>query len=114
MQATQDRPDLLFIDNIQTLVAALMTWHDQKVQILEYMMTVPSGTEMTINDSETIVLDGDALKGFCAGITVALAELGTLPFEVTVDAEESPATEASNNTQIQDADHEPTAPRPVH
>ena len=114
MQATQDRPDLLFIDNIQTLVAALMAWHDQKVQILEYIMTVPSGTEMLINDNETIVLDGDALKGFCAGITVALAELGTLPFEVTVDVEKSPPSETSNDTQIQDADHKPTTPQPVH
>lgn len=114
MQVTQDHPDLLFIDNIQTLVAALTAWHDQKVQILEYMMTIPSGTEILINDDETIVLDGDTLKGFCAGIIVALSELGTLPFEVIADTEDPHATEANNDTQSHDADHEPTATRLVH
>ena len=114
MQMTQNHPDLLFIDNIQTLVAALMAWHDHKVQILEHMMVIPSGTEMVINDNETIVLDGDVLKGFCAGITVALSEMGTLPFEVTVDTEEPLSTETNNDTQIQDADNEPTATQPVH
>ena len=114
MQVTQDRSDLLFIDNIQTLVAALTAWHDQKVQILEYMMTIPSGTEMLINDNETIVLDGDVHKGFCAGIIVALSELGTLPFEVTADAEEPHSPETNNDTQRHSDDHEPTPTRLVH
>lgn len=114
MQVTQDRPDLIFIDNIQTLVAALTAWHDQKIQILEHMMTVPSGTEMLINDNETIVLDGDVLKGFCAGIIVALSELGTLPFEVTADAEDPHATETNNDMQSHAADYESTATRSVH
>ena len=114
MQVTQDRSDLLYIDNIQTLVTALTAWHDQKIQILEYMMTVPSGTEIHINDNETIVLDGDVHKGFCAGIIVALSELGTLPFKVTAAAEDPPATETNNDTQSHDADCESTTTRLVH
>jgi len=112
---TATASDTLFIDNVHTLVQALVAWHDNKVQILEHMMTIPSGTEMLINDTDTVVLDGEALKGFCAGITVALSELGNLPFDYSVDPEPVSGAEASNDNFAQaDADDPAAATQPVH
>jgi len=74
-------PETVEIADLDQLVKLLTGWHSQKVAVLEHMIDLPEGTEMSVGDSpESIVMTGDMLAGFKAGLGLALIELGTLPF----------------------------------
>ena len=73
--------DTVEIDNIDHFVAILTGWHAGKVKTLQHMLEIPEGTEMLVDGSASgVILTGDMLAGFQAGIGLALMELGTLPF----------------------------------
>lgn len=83
----------LMISNVHELVMALTAWHQQQVAILEHMLTIPEGTEMTLKEGDNpIPLAGDAHAAFRAGVMVSLSELGTLPFDFTVEPAEGNET----------------------
>jgi hypothetical protein len=79
------KPETLQVVDIDHFIALLFAWHERKVKLLEHMMVIPSGTEAYVNDGETIKLDGDLLKGFKIGLSLALMELGQLPFAAETD-----------------------------
>ena len=81
--------DTLGITDLDTFVRALLHWHTNKVGLLQHMKTIPDGTEVTIEGEEPKMLQGDMLAGFQLGLSLALSELGTLPFAIEVD--EDPA-----------------------
>ena len=85
--------DLIPVTDLDQFVSVLMDWHQNKVARLEYLLTIPDGTETTLNETESVVLTGDVRTAFIIGITVALTELGKLPF-VT---EAEPTTETPAN-----------------
>lgn len=87
--------DTLGITDLDTFVRALLHWHTNKVELLQHMKTIPDGTEVTIEGSEPKMLQGDMLAGFQLGLSLALSELGTLPFAIEVD-EEPTAAPAGN------------------
>lgn len=68
------------IEDLNHFVGLLTKWHESKVKVLEYMLSVPDGTEVVLNDDNPCILSGDLLQGFRIGVTLGLAELGTLPF----------------------------------
>ena len=84
-----ETPQLVHIQSLDHFIALISHWHGQKVKVLEHMLTLPEGTAMQINEGNDIVMEGQMLEGFKAGLGLALMELGQLPF-VTETAPESP------------------------
>ena len=79
------KPETILIGDIDQFVNLLTRWHVEKVKVLEHMLEVPDGTEMEC-DGASVVLTGDMLAGFKAGINLSLMELGILPFVSEPDA----------------------------
>lgn len=77
--------DTVPVEDLDTFVKLLTEWHNNRKAVLGHMLTIPEGTEVSVNDGELHVLEGDLLKGFHIGVTTALIELGTLPFAVEFD-----------------------------
>lgn len=67
------------VDDLDGFVKLLTKWHANKIAVLNHMLLIPEGSDMTSGD-QTIKLEGDLMAGFKAGLEVALMELGTLPF----------------------------------
>jgi hypothetical protein len=85
--ATQN-PSVLEVLTLEEFTPLLVNWHNHRVQLVMHMQQIPEGTEMTVG-SKAIVLQGDALEGFKAGLAVALSELGTLPFRYSLSGEDA-------------------------
>lgn len=91
----QDSPDerlvKMTIDTVEQFLQALMLWHQNKMGMLHHMLQVPPGTVVTLGNNETaeetlVTLEGVALDGFKVGLTLAIMEMGKLPF-LPVDAD---------------------------
>jgi hypothetical protein len=76
--------ETVMIDSLDQFVRALQQWHSNKVQVLKHMQSVPEGTEVSDNTGKTYLLEGAYRDGFILGLTVALSEMGELPFEAEV------------------------------
>lgn len=83
-------PQTLIVEDIDQFIQLLSGWHEGKIKTLEHMLGMPEGIEVTFNDEAPQILSGDLHKGFLMGLSLALMELGTLPFGVEV--EDQPAT----------------------
>jgi hypothetical protein len=95
IEATQEAlapPGTIEIEDLNQFVQMLAGWHSQKVNTLEHMLEMPEGIEMAVTGEDPIVLTGDMLAGFKAGLELALMELGTLPFLYEVEPEVEAAT----------------------
>lgn len=84
------------ITNLNQFVAALTGWHTKGVSDLKNLQQLPEGTEVSEDDGEPIVLEGDAHKAFLIGLRMGLDLLGTLPFVAEFEADESDATPNSD------------------
>lgn len=86
------KSETVVIADMDQFIQLLSGWHQSKVQALEHMLGVPEGIEVTFNDEAPQILSGDLHKGFLMGLSLALMELGSLPFAAEVDDEANPAT----------------------
>lgn len=73
-------PEAYVVEDLDKFVTLLADWHQKKVAMLEHMLKLPEGTEVSFNDKPPAPLEGDMYQGFLIGLNVALMELGTLPF----------------------------------
>ena len=83
------KAETVVVADIDQFIQLLSGWHESKVKTLEHMLTMPEGVEVTFNKEAPQILSGDLHKGFLMGLSLALMELGTLPFGVEID--DSPA-----------------------
>ena len=81
----------VLVQDIDQFIQLLSGWHQGKVQTLEHMLGVPEGIEVTFNEEAPQILTGDLHKGFLMGLSLALMELGTLPFGVEMEVDDQPA-----------------------
>lgn len=81
------------IQDLNQFVQMLTAWHSKKVKVLEHMLQIPEGIEMVVDGKEPVILQGEMLAGFKAGLNLALMELGNLPF--VCESEEAPAAETT-------------------
>ena len=83
-------PATIEIDDLNQFVQILAGWHEQKVKTLRHMVAIPDGSEMVVGEENptTVILTGDMLAGFKAGIELSLMELGELPFLYEAEPEE--------------------------
>lgn len=91
-QICEDQPESLeneklFVTELSEFLPLFLDWHDRQVATLQHLLLVPTGTAVEIEDSETLVLEGDALRGFQLGLSMAMHYLGTLPFNTRPSAE---------------------------
>lgn len=85
-------PATVEVTDLDHFIKLLVRWHDTKIRMLKHMEEIPEGTVVEIEgvDHE---FTAEMRRGFSLGITIALAELGSLPFAFeTDDDEEAPAT----------------------
>lgn len=73
-------PEILPITDLDQFAGLLTNWHASKVAVLEHMLSIPEGTEMSIDGGDSVPLTGDLLAGLKVGINLCLMELGNLPF----------------------------------
>lgn len=77
----ETKDPIITMSDIDQFAYLLAKWHKEKVKVLEHVLDVPEETVLNLNGTE-ITLSGDVLAGFQAGLSVALMELGNLPFVV--------------------------------
>ena len=92
-QPNLDNPH--FVTELGEFVPLLQNWHHRQVKTVEHFQTVPEGQEVEIEGEAAFKLEGDVMRGFKLGLSIALFYLGQLPF--------SPAMEEL-----------PPEPEPVH
>lgn len=77
--------ETVMIESLDQFVKTLSGWHESKVKMLKHLQNIPEGTEVSTGDGKPEPLSGDLRRGFIIGLTVALAELGELPFEAELE-----------------------------
>ncbi|MDU9399018.1 host nuclease inhibitor protein [Pseudomonas sp. zfem003] len=73
---------------LREIAEALITWHASKVQKLEAVLDTPADTEIRLGENDPIVLTGEALRGFRAGMAVAKEWFGKFPLSISHGDEE--------------------------
>lgn len=77
---TVEDDDTYAVDDLQHFVLLLQDWHTSNVKRLEQLLTIPEGSEVSLDTEEPITLEGEVRQAFVMGVTIALMALGTLPF----------------------------------
>lgn len=96
------KPETLPVEHIDLFIALLFAWHERKVKMVEHMLDIPAGTEATLNEGEPVKLEGDLLKGFQMGLSLALMELGQLPFAAETDPDTVDPTQPDTSPDVQE------------
>lgn len=90
-EAPEAKPETVEVHDLDHFIKLLVRWHDTKIRMLKHMEEIPEGTVVEIEGVDH-AFTAEMRRGFSLGITIALAELGTLPFAFeTEDDEEAPA-----------------------
>jgi hypothetical protein len=89
-----EQAETVQVTDLDQFVNLLIRWHDTKVRLLKHMQEIPADAVVEI-DGVDHAFTPEMRQGFNLGITIALSELGNLPFAAEVD--EEPA--ASNDEQ---------------
>jgi hypothetical protein len=85
------------VQDLDAFVKILFGWHQERVKVLQHLLTIPgTGIEIELEGQDTPLV-GDYHKGFIFGLNVALGELGKLPFV----AEMEEPTDTQVNAQPQ-------------
>ena len=79
------------VNDLDHFVNLLSKWHSTKTKVIKHLLDIPETAEVSIGTDAPIVITGEFRKGFQLGISLALAELGELPF--VAELEESAAVE---------------------
>ena len=82
-----------FVTELPELVFLLQAWHERQVKTVEHFLDVPEGQAVRIEDGEELILQGDGLRGYKLGLSIALFYLGHLPFSPAME-------EVSNETTL--------------
>lgn len=93
---TPTPPETVEVEDLDQFVHHLTGWHTNKVKVLQHMLEIPAGSEMQTNGGISVVLQGQFLEGFRAGISLSLMELGILPFVTEPDPVSPAAADASH------------------
>ena len=84
------------VTDLTKFVQILAAWHSNKVNELQHLLSIPDEGHISVSlledgQESELMLQGDLLQGFKAGLKVALTALGTLPFGVTFEEPEASA-----------------------
>lgn len=85
---TEDTDQIIPIESVDQMAHLLNQWHQHKLRVLQHMVAIPEGSEVSINEETEHKLEGDMLKGFQIGVSLCLIEFNSLPFS-PLDQEDS-------------------------
>lgn len=90
-QNQTENPDMGVVQNMDQLAFLVGDWFTTNRKELHHFLEVPDGEEITVQlevdgPTEQLILTGDALKGFKAGLIVASNLFDKLPFATTAMA----------------------------
>jgi hypothetical protein len=91
-----EKAETIQVTDLNQFVTLLIRWHDTKCRLLKHMETIPEDAVVEI-DGVDHTFTPEMRQGFKLGLTIALAELGTLPFAAEVDEEPSAANDPQGN-----------------
>ena len=77
---TETPDSLLAVNDLDQFVQLLASWHAKKVATLKHMQEIPETAEVSLGDAEPVKMTGAFREGFLLGLSLALSELGELPF----------------------------------
>ena len=83
--ADDEDNEVVIVHNMNDFILLMKDWHTQQVATIEHFNEIPPGTEVAIEGEESFKLEGDTLRGFQLGLSMALSYLGTLPFSAELD-----------------------------
>lgn len=86
-QNQDDEEPPLIVSELYEFVPLLEDWHERQVKLVQHLMQIPPGQEVEIEGETPFVLEGETLKGYQLGISLALCYLGSLPFSSDRDSE---------------------------
>lgn len=81
VEDTTEEETPYIVESLGEFITLLQTWHTKQIRTVEHFMNVPVGQEVEIEGEPSFTLEGESLKGFHLGLTIALHYLGTLPFK---------------------------------
>jgi hypothetical protein len=90
VEAQAEKPETIFVNDLDHFITLLVRWHDTKCRLLKHMCDIPADATFEI-DGVDQPFTPEMRKGFILAIDIALAELGTLPFAAETDEEEPTA-----------------------
>lgn len=90
-----NKKDLLEITDVNTFIELTQLWHGQRVAVVQHMKEIPVGTRVVPDEGESeLLLEGDVLRAYKLGISLALGQFLNLPFQdVPEEADEPPPPE---------------------
>ena len=65
----------------------ILVWQAQKMAELNHMLSIPEGTRVSLNAGESVVLEGEAMKAYRAGVSLAMVQFDKLPFSVEFETD---------------------------
>jgi hypothetical protein len=107
----QSTPELEIapMQNMDQFAFLMSSWFEDNHKQAQHFMTVPDGQSLTIKldkdkEAEELILTGDTMKGFKAGMIVMMSIFDRLPFESftttrEVQAETGNASDATTSEQ---------------
>jgi hypothetical protein len=94
---TKAHAESIEVNDLNDFVKILSGWHQERVKVLQHLMTIPdTGVQIELEGQDTPLV-GEYRKGFIFGLNVALGELGKLPF--VAEMETPSDTQAHDQTQ---------------
>jgi hypothetical protein len=91
-----EQTETVQVTDLDQFVNLLIRWHDTKVRLLKHMQEIPADAVVEI-DGVDHAFTPEMRQGFNLGITIALSELGTLPFAAEVDEEPAAANDEQSH-----------------
>jgi len=88
------------VNTIDDMMSVLYHWHAEKVAVLKHMINVPDEAKVTIDEKRELILKGEVREAFKLGLTLALIEMGKLPFVVELQGE--PMSEGTTVVEASD------------
>ena len=77
---TETPDSLLAVNDLDQFVQLLASWHTKRIATLKHMQNIPETAEVSLGDAAPVQMTGAFREGFLLGLSVALSELGELPF----------------------------------
>ena len=81
----QQANETIEVNDLDKFVHLLAGWHTNRVARVKHLLDVPETTEVAIGEDAPVPMTGDFRKGFQLGISLALSELGDLPFVAEIE-----------------------------
>lgn len=71
---------------LKRVAELLITWHQNKMGNIEQVLGMPKDAEIRLGEDDPIILTGEKLQGFRAGLMIAQQWFGNFPLKISCNA----------------------------